>query len=63
MRMGRFAFACAVMLTGAPACFGGTLKPDAAALAAAPVPFPFAAWDKLLHKYVDGKGRVDYNAA
>jgi hypothetical protein len=26
------------------------------------VPFPYAAWDALLEKYVDGKGRVDYNA-
>ena len=62
MRTARFVLACAVVLTGAPACFGGTIKPDAAALAAAPVPFPWAAWDKLLKKYVDGKGRVDYNA-
>src|SRR6201986_4827806 len=40
----------------------GTLKPDAAAVAAAKVPFPIAEWDALLAKYVDGDGRVDYAA-
>ncbi len=39
-----------------------TIKPDAAAVAAAPVPFPWAQWNALLARYVDGKGRVDYNA-
>lgn len=39
-----------------------TVKPDAAAVAAAPVPFPYAGWSALLGKYVDDKGRVDYNA-
>jgi hypothetical protein len=62
MRIARIALACAITLVAAPACFGSTIKPDAAALAAAPVPYPYAAWDKLLKKYVDGKGRVDYNA-
>ena len=62
MRIARFVLACAVTLATAPACFGSTIKPDAAALAAAPVPFPYAEWDELLKKYVDGKGRVDYNA-
>ena len=42
--------------------WGATVRPDAAAVAAAPVPFPYAQWDALLRKYVDGKGRVDYNA-
>jgi hypothetical protein len=42
--------------------FAGTLKPDAQAVASAPVPFPWAAWDKLLKANVDDKGRVDYNA-
>ena len=39
-----------------------TVKPDAAVVAAAPVPFPWAQWNALLDKYVDDKGRVDYNA-
>jgi hypothetical protein len=58
----RSALACALVVGAASPAFATTLKPDAAALAAAPVPFPFEAWDKLLKKYVDGKGRVDYNA-
>ncbi len=40
----------------------GTLKPDPAAVAAAKVPFPYAEWDALLKKHVDGQGRVDYAA-
>jgi hypothetical protein len=58
----RIALVASVVLATSSACFGGTVKPDAAAVAAAPVPFPYAAWDALLEKYVDGKGRVDYNA-
>jgi hypothetical protein len=50
-----------VAFVSARAC-AGTLKPDPAAVAAAPVPFPWAQWDALLKKNVDGKGRVDYNA-
>jgi len=61
MRIDRFALAVLV-LTAAPACFGGTLAPDAKALAAAPAPFPWGAWDKLLEQYVDDQGRVDYHA-
>jgi hypothetical protein len=38
------------------------IKPDEAAVKAAPAAFPFADWDALLKKYVDGKGRVDYGA-
>ena len=38
------------------------LKADEAAVKAAPAELPFAEWDGLLHKYVDDKGRVDYNA-
>jgi len=38
------------------------VKPDEAALKAAPAAFPYADWDALLKKYVDGKGRVDYGA-
>jgi hypothetical protein len=40
----------------------GTVKPEAQAMASAAVPLPYAAWDKLLKKNVDDKGRVDYNA-
>jgi hypothetical protein len=61
MRIARFALAAVALVAAAP-CSAGTLKPDAAAVAAAPPSFPFEAWDKLLKKYVDGKGRVDYNA-
>jgi hypothetical protein len=59
MRLALVAFV--VLATSSP-CLAGTIKPDAAAVAAAPVPFPYAEWDALLKKYVDGKGRVDYNA-
>jgi hypothetical protein len=38
------------------------MKPDDAALKAAPAAFPYDDWNALLKKYVDGKGRVDYNA-
>lgn len=38
------------------------IKPDEAAVKAAPAAFPFAEWNALLKKYVDGKGRVDYGA-
>ena len=38
------------------------MKPDDAALKAAPAAFPFDDWNALLKKFVDGKGRVDYNA-
>jgi uncharacterized protein DUF547 len=57
----RIVAAVAVLAVASVAC-GATVKPDAAAVAAAPVPFPWAQWDALLKKYVDGKGRVDYNA-
>jgi len=51
-----------VALAVAHRACAATVKPDAAAVAAAPVPFPYAQWNALLEKYVDGKGRVDYNA-
>jgi hypothetical protein len=38
------------------------VKPDDAAVKAAPAAFPYDDWDALLKKYVDDKGRVDYNA-
>jgi hypothetical protein len=38
------------------------IKADDAALKAAPAAFPFDDWDALTQKYVDDKGRVDYNA-
>ena len=55
------AVAVVIPAVASVAC-AATVRPDAAAVAAAPVPFPWAQWDALLKKYVDGKGRVDYNA-
>ncbi|HEY2746198.1 MAG TPA: DUF547 domain-containing protein [Polyangia bacterium] len=40
----------------------GLLAPDPAAVAAAKVPFPYAEWNALLQRFVDGAGRVDYAA-
>lgn len=54
--------AVAALLASASVACAATVKPDAADVAAAKVPFPYADWDALLKKYVDGKGRVDYNA-
>jgi uncharacterized protein DUF547 len=54
--------AAIVALAVAHRACAATIKPDPAAVAAAPVPFPYAQWSALLEKYVDGKGRVDYNA-
>ncbi len=62
MRPARVVVAVAALVAAAPAARAGTVKPDASALASAAVPFPFAAWDKLLKRYVDDKGRVDYEA-
>src|SRR3954452_4156370 len=45
---------------GSSVAHANVIKPDAAAMKAAPAAFPFAEWDVLLKKYVDGKGRVDY---
>ena len=42
------------------AAFANTVKPTPAAVAAAGARFDVNAWDKLLKKYVDDKGRVDY---
>jgi hypothetical protein len=57
----RLVAAAAVLAIASIAC-AATVKPDPAAVAAAKVPFPYGEWDTLLKKYVDGKGRVDYNA-
>jgi len=46
------------LLVAGNAC-ASTMKPDPAAQGA--VPFPFEDWDALTKKYVDDKGRVDYN--
>ena len=51
----------AVIVATAPAA-AATLKPEPDAVAAAAVPFPYAEWSALLARYVDGKGRVDYDA-
>ena len=61
MKLARSLLSLAVVLVAAPA-FAGTVKPAAAAMAKAAVPFPYAAWDKLLARYVDDQGRVDYEA-
>jgi Protein of unknown function, DUF547 len=57
--MRKLVMAALVMAAGS-AC-GSTLKPDEAAMKGAAASFPFDEWDALLGKYVDGKGRVDYN--
>jgi Protein of unknown function, DUF547 len=57
--MRKLLLAALFMHTGS-AC-ASTLKPDEAAMKSAAVPFPFDEWDALLKKYVDDKGRVDYN--
>jgi len=46
----------ALLLPVGSAC-GATIKPEGQGV----VPFPFEEWDGLLKKYVDDKGRVDYN--
>jgi hypothetical protein len=51
----------AIVATSGVAC-ASLAKYDPAAVAAAPVPFPFDEWDALLKKYVDGVGRVNYAA-
>jgi hypothetical protein len=50
----------ALLMAQGSAC-ASTLKPDETAMKSAAVPFPFEDWDALLKKYVDDKGRVDYN--
>jgi hypothetical protein len=62
MRLAHCVLAGVVTVAVSSLASAGVVKPDAAALAEAPVPFPFAAWDRLLKKNVDEKGRVDYNA-
>lgn len=56
------ALAVVALVIAAHRACAATIKPDAAAVAAAKVPFPYADWNALLARYVDGKGRVDYNA-
>ena len=48
-------FACAL-------ASASVMKPDEALVKAAGAAFPYETWNALLQKYVDGKGRVDYNA-
>jgi hypothetical protein len=51
-----------VALASSTAAPASVVKPDEALVKAAPAAFPFADWNALLEKYVDGKGRVDYGA-
>jgi hypothetical protein len=51
-----------VLMAIALAARASVVKPDEAALKAAPAAFPFADWDALLARYVDDQGRVDYGA-
>lgn len=51
--------AFALSLVSGTAC-AGTVKPTPEAVKAAGDRFDFEAWDRLLKKYVDDKGRVDY---
>ena len=53
------AFALSIGLA-APAAHAGALKPTPEAVKSAGDRFDFEAWDALLKKYVDDKGRVDY---
>src|SRR3954469_14202799 len=57
----RMALVVAVAL-GSTVARANVVKPEEAAVKAAPAAFPYAEWDALLKKYVDTKGRVDYNA-
>jgi hypothetical protein len=57
----RMALVVAVAL-GSTIARANVVKPDEAAVKAAPAAFPYGEWDALLKKYVDTKGRVDYNA-
>src|SRR5258706_11771659 len=59
--------ACAGVVLASLTLAGGdamanVLRPEAAALKEARVPFPYEAWGALLERYVDGEGRVDYAA-
>jgi hypothetical protein len=46
-------------LSSSTAARASVIKPDEAAVKAAPAAFPYSDWNVLLEKYVDGKGRVD----
>jgi hypothetical protein len=57
--------ALAVLSVGVFACSlacATVIKPDDALVKAAGPAFPYDTWNALLQRYVDGKGRVDYNA-
>jgi hypothetical protein len=58
--MNRVVMAMVLVLAGAGSACASVIKPDEAAVKAAAVPFPYAAWDALLKKSVDDQGRVDY---
>jgi len=53
--------AVATSLVCAGAACAAAVKPSDEALKEAGDKFDFELWDKLLKKYVDGKGRVDYD--
>lgn len=57
----RLGMALWFVLASSGAARAAVVKPEDAAAKAAPVPFPHDEWDALLKKYVDDKGRVDYN--
>jgi hypothetical protein len=61
MRMAQAGAAVLALVLGGAAC-ASVLGPDPALEKAAPAAFPFAEWNALLSKYVDGEGRVDYQA-
>jgi hypothetical protein len=50
----------AVTIAVADTACASVVKPDEAAVAAAPATFPYSEWNALLGKYVDDVGRVDY---
>src|SRR5262245_42270234 len=59
--MSRFRLGVAVaVVVASGAAQAATVKPDEAAIKAAPVPFPVEEWDTILKEYVDYKGRVYY---
>ncbi len=47
-------------LAAGASCEGSVVKPRPEAMARAGDRFDFAAWDRLLARYVDDRGRVDY---
>src|SRR2546425_2610311 len=61
IRSAALGLSTALTLAAAPS-FAATVKPSDEAVKSAGDKFDFAGWDKLTHKYVDDKGRVDYMA-